>query len=219
MEQYIRDKYERKLFMNPASGRTSAGPMPLRAQSIRSPFEAIPVQPVAYSKQLAQLKDMGFNNKEKNAEILKATNGDLQMSIDRLTSRAEQETAPSKPVYEDLLGAGFGKLSVTKPSQRDNDWSDLEFPAESEDEPEVKPSFEPTSITVPSTLAQTSFDDDDVEEIVTKKEPVAQQQPGTASNPWTSPALNVANVFNFDSSSPKNEDYDPFSDLTHNPFK
>lgn len=85
MEQYIRDKYERKLFMS--SGATRSPPPP-PTSSHYSRKNSIPNSSAGgdhrYPLQMKSLQEMGFNDGEANQAALLSTSGNLQQAIETL---------------------------------------------------------------------------------------------------------------------------------------
>lgn len=215
MEQYIRDKYERKLFMNPTQ-RSSVGPMALSSK--RSSFDDDSgkakgsiynkSQPV-YFKQMQQLQDMGFTDKAKCTSALEATNGDVQACIDKLT--ATHLSPKAKPYtssgFEDLLGTSFSE-STSKPVQstsigikaenQGNGWDDFGI----SEEEEIKAATAATTFEAPKRV-------DELPKPVTAQSNAWDPAPEEKLTPASS-LFGKTTLFTDD---------DPFADLTHNPFK
>lgn len=200
MEQYIRDKYERKLFMNP-NQRNSMGPMTLTSK--RNSFEAENSSKTstafAFSRQLQQLKEMGFQNHTKCMEALKSTNGDMQSAIDKLTANNSYSD------FGDLLGSNFKELNIVEkepakekptnlPIKQSDGWSDFELSGSNLlDEPSPK---------LPAPTTEAAY----------------QSVP---LDPWTSPSMstNVSHALGSSKLNFTTDEDDPFKDLMHNPFK
>src|SRR5262249_39307117 len=102
MEQYIRDKYERKLFMS-AEYHKSLSHGPSRKSIPNAAVVANSAErktsPERYPLQLKSLKEMGFIDQSANAETLSRTGGNLQQTIEILLSNnisAPQREKPSE---------------------------------------------------------------------------------------------------------------------------
>lgn len=207
MEQYIRDKYERKLFTG-TSGRNlpthESAPMSLGTMAKMS-FERKDVKD--FSKELKQLQEMGFNDKNACLNALNSSNGNISSCIDSLASKSQK----SDP-YNDLLGISLSELSISKSKatpieNEDNDWGDLEFASS----PSIQTSPTEAKEDLLSKPTPTSPGRQDA--------PSSEQSAGTqnASNPWTTQTSDLGSVLG--KSNFYADDDDPFKDLTHNPFK
>lgn len=236
-EQYIRDKYERKLFMsNGQRGSTgllptgsSTGAMSLGSQARRSfALEEPPVK--SYAVELAQLNEMGFTDRARCLVLLKANNGNVAECIDKLSSGATSPVA-KRDSYADLLDGGFSSLKLGNPeipkpavSATDgNDWTDFDEPSALESahapgaqEPVAAPAVPRTAPapadpwTSPSTTASTNLSP-----FMGSSNPPSNPEP---TNP--PPSLGSTNLSSvLGSGGFFGQEEDPFSDLTHNPFK
>lgn len=107
MEQYIRDKYERRLFMSPEAAASINAT--LSAHSSRntgsggSSFIGHANSPVAvaamrYPLQMKSLQDMGFTEVAANQEALISTAGNLQQAIEALLSGSASRLQVSSPL-------------------------------------------------------------------------------------------------------------------------
>ena len=89
MEQYIRDKYERKIFM---SERDKKNFLRMQEQDrvknipTHLPLDINYQDKTKFDDQLKSLKEMGFDNPTFNLIALKACRGDLQKAIDYLVA-------------------------------------------------------------------------------------------------------------------------------------
>jgi hypothetical protein len=145
MEQYIRDKYERKLFMSP----DARGSMPVTAAArgnISHSSSSSGTNIGRYPLQMKSLREMGFTDVNANAEAVNASKGNLQEAIEALLAsktskisigeeRRESMKRESSPT-EDLVSI-FGvpaissstthKSSITTNSEN-NSILDLDLP-------------------------------------------------------------------------------------------
>lgn len=210
MEQYIRDKYERKLFMNPGSRTPSTAPMSLGSAARKSFMDSARTTSNDFSTEIRQLNEMGFTNRQKCLNALESSNGNISQSIDILAaSKSPSQSPPFKTSdpYADLIDSSFTSLKISNDNNKigeKGDWDDFEFsdskaeakPAPEEPEPTpVRPSE--SQIKSPVTQ-QTSFND-----------PWNTNKPASSS---LGSVLGSTNLF-------PDEDNDPFKELTHNPFK
>ncbi|KAJ1953140.1 Gtpase activating protein [Dispira parvispora] len=98
MEQYIRNKYERKLFME-AGGRSSSG-LRMSQTSRQRTTSSTRVHGSSSSSRttgdsnMARLRSMGFNDEIRNAKALRRAHGNLEQAIDMLVSE-EPSPPPS----------------------------------------------------------------------------------------------------------------------------
>lgn len=122
MENYIRDKYERKLFMvEGPSG--SSGPMSLNdsgeksKKNIMDSFVSSEFSSANdfktnsfdnsssnYSKQLSLLSEMGFADSEFNHKILKAANGNMQEALEIIvaTNQKQKRKTSERNIFDEL---------------------------------------------------------------------------------------------------------------------
>lgn len=100
MERFIRDKYERQMFM---SQRETANFTPVKSAMKGS---AQPIEPgksssavIKYSKELDTLRDMGFTDRSRNVDVLKQVMGDLTAATDALVAMegTDIKAPPKKP--------------------------------------------------------------------------------------------------------------------------
>ncbi|KAI9102503.1 putative GTPase activating protein for Arf-domain-containing protein [Phlyctochytrium arcticum] len=77
MEQYIRNKYDKKLYENPGGGN--------RATDVARGREANP-----FESQLRQLTSMGFNDEAANLVALRRSNGNLDTAIELITAMQQK---------------------------------------------------------------------------------------------------------------------------------
>lgn len=132
MENYIRDKYERKLFITDSSSGSS-GPMPLKSSSderskknlIDSEFSDEPNSSSSntfktsssescntdFSKKLALLSEMGFTDTDFNYKTLKAANGNMQEALEIIVAANQKQRR--KTVDRNI----FDEFEEAKPSQ------------------------------------------------------------------------------------------------------
>ena len=95
MESYIRDKYERKLFMNPdarGSDTRSGGSLPSGAAVASGRPD-----PTRYPLQMKALQGMGFTNLSANTAALATTHGNLQEALDILLASKASTLSVSPP--------------------------------------------------------------------------------------------------------------------------
>lgn len=131
MENYIRDKYERKLFMVDNS-TASSGPMSLKSSSeersknniMDSEFSyelhltssndfktsSSEINNFNFSKQLALLSEMGFTDTEFNYKTLKAANGNMQEALEIIVAANQKQRR--KTVDRNI----FDEIEEAKPS-------------------------------------------------------------------------------------------------------
>ncbi|KAI9137256.1 hypothetical protein BKA69DRAFT_937576 [Paraphysoderma sedebokerense] len=100
MEQYIRDKYERKTFMNGSSRNTST--MDSRRSSVGTNYGNMSSTNSSlsskYAAQISRLRDMGFTYDEWNIKALEKSNGDVQNAVEHILSMGPPPvTASSAP--------------------------------------------------------------------------------------------------------------------------
>ncbi|KAJ1984809.1 Gtpase activating protein [Dimargaris verticillata] len=125
MEQYIRNKYERKLFMNQSALESDA----TASRNHRAP--PTPARPSGTSRTvpsetgMARLRSMGFNDEVKNATALRRAHGNLEQAIDFLvadspgldgsttasTPKPSAAPTPKPDPMMDLLGLDDGFTS------------------------------------------------------------------------------------------------------------
>ena len=89
MEQFIRDKYERKIFMSERDKKNILRMQEQdRAKNVPTylPLDINYQDKTKFDGQLKSLKEMGFDNPTLNLVSLKACHGDLQKAIDYLVS-------------------------------------------------------------------------------------------------------------------------------------
>jgi trimeric autotransporter adhesin len=87
MEQFIRDKYERKVFMSEKDKRTLLQIMEqdrIRTTPSHCPLDISQMDKAKYEQSLRALREMGFEDPILNLVALKATNGNVQRAIDQL---------------------------------------------------------------------------------------------------------------------------------------
>lgn len=130
MENYIRDKYERKLFMSDSSSGSS-GPMSLKSLSVEHSKHNIMDSEFSYeytsgsnafktsvsesytanfSKQLALLSEMGFTDADFNYKTLKAANGNMQEALEIIVAANQKQRR--KTVDRNI----FDEIEEVKPS-------------------------------------------------------------------------------------------------------
>lgn len=130
MENYIRDKYERKLFMADSSSGSS-GPMSLKSSSEERSKNNIMDSEFSYespsgssafktsgsesynanfSKQLALLSEMGFTDTDFNYKTLKAANGNMQEALEIIVAANQKHRR--KTVDRNI----FDEIEEAKPS-------------------------------------------------------------------------------------------------------
>ncbi|EEB09514.1 GTPase activating protein Ucp3 [Schizosaccharomyces japonicus yFS275] len=119
MERYIRDKYERKLFIDDAASRRvpPAPPsLPTRTTSVGSiapPTNAPPSSSASsLEPALSSLDEMGFRDRSLNTQLLREFNNDLSRVIDRLVNLKTAPSSSSAP------STTLAKPSALKPSAR-----------------------------------------------------------------------------------------------------
>lgn len=207
MEQYIRDKYERKLFMNPGSRTPSSTPMSLGSAARKSFLDSTRTSSNDFSTEIRQLNEMGFTNRQKCLNALESSNGNISQSIDILAaSKSPSPAIKASDPYADLIDSSFTNLKISNDDNKiaeQGDWDDFEF-----SEPKVEPKIATSPVRAPEPVhpSETQI-----------KSPVAQT---SVNDPWgAKPAssslgsvLGASNLF-------PDEDNDPFKELTHNPFK
>lgn len=132
MENYIRDKYERKLFMSDSSC-SSSGPMSLKSvpagrsknNIMDSEFADEPPSTNLnsfksstsdnsssnFSKQLTLLSEMGFTDTEFNYKTLKAANGNMQEALEIIVAANQKQRR--KTVDRNI----FDEFEEAKPAQ------------------------------------------------------------------------------------------------------
>lgn len=158
MENYIRDKYERKLFMTESSTGLS-GPMSLKHSGEKSKNNIMDTEfsfessandfktsssgtyDSNYSKQLTLLSEMGFTDSEFNHKILKAANGNMQEALEIIVAtNQKQKRKPSqknifdeleeaKPVVEDVKRPTEQSTYKSPPPMHMDDWGFSSEPA------------------------------------------------------------------------------------------
>lgn len=127
MENYIRDKYERKLFMADCSSGSS-GPMSLKSKSLSeqssknniidnifsddSPSSGSSVFKTSasesynsnFSKQLALLSEMGFTDTDFNYKTLKAANGNMQEALEIIVAANQKQRRKTvdKNIFDEI---------------------------------------------------------------------------------------------------------------------
>lgn len=244
MEQYIRDKYEHKLFMNSGNRTSSIASSSSIPSGNHSTIGATRITST-YAKELSQLQEMGFQDRNKCLNALQSTNGNIMDSIDKLAaSKSPALTSTStrsnilfdlkSDPYGDLIDSGFSNLSIGGQNQKNssdvgkNDWTDMEFsrPAQatqdySEDFSEFKTSESPKEkATSPlAASAPQSWPDEQAPNAVVTN-PAAVPVPAKNPDPWGSLSSpnGLGSVLGSSSTFP-DDDNDPFRELTHNPFK
>ncbi|KAJ2958799.1 hypothetical protein NQZ79_g5663 [Umbelopsis isabellina] len=96
MERYIRNKWEKKTFMDspvaaapppPISKSPTGAAIPQRSSSVPRVLHGTDL-----SRSLATLRDMGFRDEEKNRRVLTQTNGSLESAIEILSKLPGQST-------------------------------------------------------------------------------------------------------------------------------
>ena len=91
MEHYIREKYEKKSFMDSPKG----------VETVRIKKDGPGVNygsgASAYRDQVAQLRDMGFTDSEASLTALRKTNGDVNAAINVLVKQSVGATAAAAP--------------------------------------------------------------------------------------------------------------------------
>lgn len=110
MENYIRDKYERKLFMTESN---ESAPLSLKSNSTDKPranlldsdrlfefdgsndFKKSDYTDANYSKQLTLLSEMGFTDSEFNYKTLKASNGNMQEALEIIVASNQKSKRKS----------------------------------------------------------------------------------------------------------------------------
>jgi len=189
MEQFIRDKYERKIFMQPSHRASVASPTSVPTPTPTSAANPKLVQ--RYSEQLKSLKEMGFNDTEICLAALESSNGKVHEAVDYVLAHELKKPGVNIPPkvertkQVDLLGSSFN------------------------DDESVPNSVGATQSTTEST-GKLVHDDPfgewtDLKSSLSKNTkplaPAAKTQASKAavSNPWASPNMN--------------NDDDPFSDL------
>lgn len=98
MEKYIRDKYERKLFLDENHSTNSKPPsLPPRTKSSSqsSPMASTSTSKSRYADSLSTLHDMGFSDDSVNTHALEETNGDVTRAIEKIVQHGSSK--PQKP--------------------------------------------------------------------------------------------------------------------------
>ena len=126
MENYIRDKYERKLFVTDNSYGNS-GSMSLKSNNLMDlesscnskDFDFKPTIGLSepsdahYTKQLTLLNEMGFSDNEFNYKTLRAANGNMQEALEIIVATNQKQRR--KHVDRNNL---FDELEEAKPSPK-----------------------------------------------------------------------------------------------------
>lgn len=149
MENYIRDKYERKLFMDSDTvasfnhNTSTSNPMVLKRGSLNSPktptnnLMDMPDFKVstpelntasmgssnAYDKQLSLLSEMGFNDTEFNLKTLKAANGNMQDALEIIVAanhKLKQSKQPEPFFDEWATSNSSATIPERRPSKKSN---------------------------------------------------------------------------------------------------
>ena len=159
MEQYIRDKYERKIFMNSSSVHRSSS-IPSSTSAAAKTTAATTTTTTAnksYQEQMIKLREMGFTQPVANMTALQATNGNLQEAIDRLVSHSPNLDIPKKKEasIEDLLGSSFTEKVQDKSAL--DDWTEMRTSIGEQSKPKLSPTTDPWK-TTPSNSVMASFD-------------------------------------------------------------
>ena len=103
MEQFIRDKYERKKFTTQReTGSFRPIKSALKGSSAVTETPAFSATANRYAKEMSTLRDMGFTNRAQLVDVLTQTNGDLAEATERLlnmgpTSNTTASGRPEKP--------------------------------------------------------------------------------------------------------------------------
>jgi hypothetical protein len=147
MENYIRDKYERKLFMADCSSGSS-GPMSLKSKSLSeqssknnimdniflddspssgsSAFKTSASESYNsnFSKQLALLSEMGFTDTDFNYKTLKAANGNMQEALEIIVAANQKQRRKTvdKNIFDEIEEArpSFSEQTATKIDEDSN---------------------------------------------------------------------------------------------------
>lgn len=119
MEQYIRDKYERRLFMSPEAAVSINVPLSVPSGkitgggscgSIGHANSPATMAAMRYPLQMKSLQEMGFTDVAANQDALLSTAGNLQQAIEALLSgRASRLQVSSPPLKS---GRGEERLEV-----------------------------------------------------------------------------------------------------------
>ncbi|PJF18784.1 Arf GTPase activating protein domain-containing protein [Paramicrosporidium saccamoebae] len=216
MEQYIRDKYERKLFMggeSRASAPKSRGSIP--NGSVSSNAERYPLQ-------IKSLGEMGFSDPAANSAALAASNGNLQEAIESLLAGKrgsptglQRSPAPKSTSPVDDLVDIFGALpppSRSPPQQAPQSTSILDLDL-------------PPPPTVENGAASDDFEEFESasasQAINTHEAPLEKKRSSVSEPPKVSPALksiaSVAPDLNNPWASGSNGNGDAFDDI--DPFR
>ena len=106
MEHYIRDKYEKKAFMD-----SPRGVEPVRIKVDQSNAQGYGSGAGAFRDEVSKLRDMGFTNADASLAALRKTNGDVNAAVSLLVKQnasataSEAASAPSSATMEQRLSA------------------------------------------------------------------------------------------------------------------
>lgn len=96
MERYIRNKWEKKAFMDSPSAAAPPPPISKSPTGAAIPQRSSSVPRVLHgtdvNRSLATLRDMGFRDDEKNRRVLTQTNGSIESAIEILSKMPGQST-------------------------------------------------------------------------------------------------------------------------------
>ncbi|KAF7725700.1 hypothetical protein EC973_009417 [Apophysomyces ossiformis] len=114
IEKYVRNKWEKRMFTEEAETPRRANTLDpyARLQSVPKRSSSVPVilqDRDSYTTALAQLRQMGFRDDERNLQILRQTQGSVEASVDILS----RLPGVQKPVF----AAGTGASDEQKISQ------------------------------------------------------------------------------------------------------
>lgn len=197
MENYIRDKYERKLFMTDdisiATSRMSLSEKSKKNNLMDSEISFEPSNTFKnsssdsfnnnYSKQLTLLSEMGFTDTEFNYKTLKAANGNLQEALEIIvaSNNKQRRKTVEKNIFDDIqevkLTSSVQNISKeqnksTPPIQMD-DWG---FDSTSSSKVEMDCSE--------NALISNHSDFPDIGVLVSDPVRTVQNKQSNSSNPW-----------------------------------
>lgn len=151
MENYIRDKYERKLFMSDSSS-SSSGPMSLKSvptgrsanNIMDSEFSDEPASTNLnsfktstsensssnFSKQLTLLSEMGFTDTEFNYKTLKAANGNMQEALEIIVAANQKQRRKTvdRNIFDEFEEAKPSSVQPSRGSVDDSDSKNFKSP-------------------------------------------------------------------------------------------
>ena len=95
MEHYIREKYEKKAFMD-----APRGVEPVRVRQVQHAAESSGSYgsgASAYRDEVSKLRDMGFTNAEASLAALRKTNGDVNAAVSLLVKQSATSASAAAP--------------------------------------------------------------------------------------------------------------------------